>query len=150
VTSACYQAETLPHAFQIVWCYFPYHDAPEVPGPKPRPVLISFAGVVPDDGTPFVHAHYGSSKMRTFTRACDFVIANVRDLDHCGLRYPTRFNVCEYAQLPWHPDFFGPPPAYKGDKPGHEAAKLCTLPPRVREKLIDKVKRLRNRGLISD
>jgi hypothetical protein len=101
---------TIPSPASIVWCKFPDHLAPGVPGPKERPALVfkvRYADDPPADRF-YVQVAYGTSKMKHERRLNDFALANVTLLNLLRLPQPTRFDLDNVLWLPWAKPFFCP------------------------------------------
>lgn len=100
-----YPLSTVPAPYDIVWCRFPYNEKPDFPAPEHHPGLIrqSFAD---QDGNPWVRVVYGTS-VDPFKAGNEyFTVANLPQMDMCGLKCATRFCLARHAELPWGPDFF--------------------------------------------
>lgn len=101
---------TVPAPASIVWCMFPTHLAPDVPGPKSRPGLVfkvRYAAKQPD-GRFLVQIAYGTTKLKTGRRPHDFRIANYATLDVLRLPHATRFDLDNMIWLPWARPWFQP------------------------------------------
>lgn len=99
---------TIPAPASIVWCNFPEHVAPGVPGPKARPGLVfkvRYADNPPGQRF-YVQIAYGTSNMKTGKRPNDFRIANAATLDVLRLPQATRFDLDNMLWLPWARPFF--------------------------------------------
>lgn len=96
---------TLPAPCNIVWCRFPYVEEADRPGPKPRPALVKRASS-DQDGNPWVHLAYGTSSDPFRKSLDDFTVANIGEMDECGLWCATRFRLDRVALLPWSSEFF--------------------------------------------
>ncbi len=103
-------AGTVPPPASIVWCNFPTHLAPGVPGPKSRPGLVFKVRYADDPpGERFlVQVAYGTTKLKTASRPDDFIIANSVMLDILRLPSATRFDLDTIAWLPWAKEYFAP------------------------------------------
>lgn len=100
-----YPLSTSPAPYDLVWCRFPYNEAPDHPAPEHHPGLIrqNFAD---QDGNPWVRVVYGTS-VDPFREGLEyFAVANLPQMDMCGLKCATRFCLARHAELPWGPDFF--------------------------------------------
>jgi hypothetical protein len=100
---------TLPAPTSIVWCRFPYVEEVDKPGPKPRPAIVKRASA-DQDNNPWVHVAYGTSKRVFLPGMNHFVVANMADMDACGLYCATRFRLDRVALIPWASEFFGDAP----------------------------------------
>ena len=101
---------TVPAPASIVWCNFPDHLAPNVPGPKSRPALVfkaRYADDPPEDRF-LVLVAYGTSKLKTGKRPNDFSISNAATLDIVRLPAATRFDLDKFVWVPWARPFFCP------------------------------------------
>ena len=124
---------TVPAPASIVWCNFPDHIAPGVPGPKSRPALVfkvRYATKQPD-GRFFVQIAYGTSKLKTGRRPHDFRISNAATLDVLRLPQATRFDLDMVLWLPWARPWFN---ARKPDD-RFSTPVVCVLPGSVQEHL---------------
>lgn len=84
-----------PRPLDVVWCKFPLREAPDVPGPKARPVLV--LNVLPD-GT-VIAAAYGTSQAHA--------AAQDWELRHEAQRgTPTTFDLLRVSHMPASPDYF--------------------------------------------
>ena len=101
---------TIPAPASIVWCAFPDHLAPNLPGPKNRPALVfkvRYADRPPRDRF-YVQVAYGTKRLKIGKRPYDFRIANYATLDILRLPHATRFDLDQIIWLPWARPFFCP------------------------------------------
>lgn len=110
---------TLPAPTSIVWCRFPYVEDADNPEPKPRPAIVKRASA-DQDNNPWVHVAYGTSKHVFRTGMNHFVVANMVDMDACGLFCATRFRLDRVALVPWASEFFA-------DAPGRQSPVMGRL-----------------------
>ena len=75
------------------------------PGPKPRPALVKRASG-DQDGNPWLHVTYGTTKEVTRRGINNFIVSNVLEMDLCGLWCATRFRLDRVVLLPWAEEFF--------------------------------------------
>lgn len=97
---------TLPAPLDIVWCRFPFVEAPDSPA-KSRPALVRKT-LLDDADQPFVEVAYGTSKLRSRERPLDFTVQNFNDLYEAGLAQATRFSLDRCVILPWAGEWFHP------------------------------------------
>lgn len=100
---------TLPAPCSIVWCRFPYVEDVDLPGPKKRPCIVKRASA-DQDGNPWVHIAYGTTKRVFLTDLDNFTVSNVAEMDACGLWCATRFRLDRVALVPWANEFFADAP----------------------------------------
>jgi hypothetical protein len=105
MTFSFYDADTLPSRFDIIYCRFPYEEAPGLPGPKPRPGLVYDGLINPADGLPYVFVHYGTSQNFDRLNPFQFVIGNSADIVRSGLTFMTRFDLRKPEPIPWAEEF---------------------------------------------
>lgn len=117
---------TVPAPYSIVWCRFPYKEAPGQPGIKERPAIVRQA-FADDENQPWVNVVYGTSRNTSLSSPGQFVIANLADMDSCGLHKATRFNLLRCEQLPWSQDFFTELPGYQSPVIGQLTPYLIRL-----------------------
>lgn len=99
-----------PDPGDIVWCRFPQRPR-DVPGPKPRPVLI-VAVTEHEDGIAVTVA-YGTSQNLGRLAAGEFVLRKAENkaaYEMAGLSYDTKFDLRNLVELPWNDTFFAVPP----------------------------------------
>jgi hypothetical protein len=101
---------TLPAPCSIVWCRFPYVEDVDKPGPKSRPAIIKRA-FADQDGQPWVQLAYGTTKEVFRSSLDDFTVANLAEMDACGLFCATRFRLDRVATVPWADEFFKDAPS---------------------------------------
>lgn len=97
---------TLPAPLDIVWCRFPFVEAPDRPA-KARPALVRRT-LLDEADQPFLEVAYGTSKLRTQDRPHDFTVQNFNDLYEAGLAQATRFSLSRCVILPWAEEWFCP------------------------------------------
>jgi len=119
-----YPLSTLPASLDIVWCLFPIDEAPNTPGPYPRPSLVRAVALNRDQTKAIVNITYGTSRIKE-NRTLDLQIQNCRSLDECGLEKATRFDLDKTIWLPWAKEFFRPPARYSGPILGHLDPQSC-------------------------
>jgi hypothetical protein len=95
----------------------------EKPGPKPRPALVKRASA-DQDGNPWLHIAYGTTQQIKRGGWENFAIANLAEMDFCGLYFPTRFVLNRIAVVPWAEEFFS-------DAPGRMSPVLGRLSPHL-------------------
>jgi hypothetical protein len=102
----------LPQVGDIVWCIYP--QVIGVPGPKPRPAIVS--AVSPS--THEVEVVYGTSKKTSKIYPTEFVL-DPQDpgFSLSGLGYRTKFDVAHRVRLPFDNVWFGVSPAKKRQIP---------------------------------
>lgn len=98
-----YPRDSLPVAFDIVFCRFPYDEAPDEPGPIQHPTIVR-QPLVDEDGNPHVRVIYGTSQDLLIRGHQYFILQT--DWKRCGLSKPTRFCIDREARLPWAQEFF--------------------------------------------
>jgi len=101
---------SVPAPASIVWCNFPDHLKPGVPGPKSRPGLVlkvRYAAREPD-GRFLVQIAYGTTQLKLGRRDLDFTIGNSATLRILRLPAATRFDLDNILWLPWARPFFNP------------------------------------------
>lgn len=120
---------TAPAPFDIVWSRFPFVEEPGLPGPKARPALVRQA-FADQDGMPWVTVVYGTSKNPYQTDLASFSIVTLAEMNVCGLKQATRFDLSRTLTLPWAREFFdclaGKPTPIIGHMPDYEIRKLQT------------------------
>lgn len=100
-----YPASTIPSAFDIVWCRFPYSPHLQ-PAPKARPALVRRV-LRSDAGEIAVEVAYGTSNLKLDRNLpYQLIISQRRDLEEAGLVKPTRFDLTLTKLLPWCREFF--------------------------------------------
>ncbi len=102
---AYYPLSTAPAPYDIVWCRFPYEEAPDKPGPEPHPGLIRQA-FADQNGNPWVEVVFGTSKDPLRSGNEYFTISKVSEMNACNLKYATRFCFRKCMQLPWSEEYF--------------------------------------------
>lgn len=114
--TAFYPISTLPAPYDIVWCRFPEHDDLGNPGPKARPGIVLNVAVhdAGEDGLGEgeVQVVYGTTKLKLRERRSDFFVANMAEMDICGLNKATRFDLDAIAWIPWAEEWFDTLPTY--------------------------------------
>ena len=120
----------LPAPGDIVYCRFPEEIG--VPGPKPRPALVTdiveFA-----DGTKGVRVAYGTTKRVTELLAGEFSIrtSDAAAWRMAGLSYDTKFDLGRRQDLPYTDEWFRVPPS-----PRHgQTPKLGTVHPGIMRRI---------------
>ena len=126
---AFYPFSTAPAPFDIVWSRFPYVEEPNIPAPKARPALVRQA-FADQDGNPWVEVVYGTSKDPYSNSIIHFSIVTLAEMNVCGLKQATRFDLNRTMTLPWSQEFFeclpGKPTPIIGHMPEYEVKKLQT------------------------
>jgi hypothetical protein len=100
-----YPPDSLPVAFDIVWCRYPYDESPDEPGPIQHPTIVR-QPLFDEDGNPHVRVIYGTSQEPLIRGAEFFTVAT--DLRRSGLSKPTRFCIDREARVPWAEEYFDP------------------------------------------
>jgi hypothetical protein len=105
VSLSLYPFSLAPAPFDIVWCCFPEIENPKIPGPKARPGLVrqSFQD---EEGNAWVRVIYGTSKDPYRSSPYDFNVAQLSEMDMCGLKQATRFQLDKQMRLPWSREYF--------------------------------------------
>ncbi|MEW6598641.1 MAG: hypothetical protein AB1429_14235 [Pseudomonadota bacterium] len=98
----------MPKPMDVVWCRFPYHNAPNVPGVTPHPGLV-FATARLADGGLVVQVAFGTSNLKSESRPLDLRITNFRAMQYAGLYKATRFDLDKIKWLPWGSEWFASP-----------------------------------------
>ncbi len=95
----------LPAPGDIVYCRFP--EKLGVPGPKPRPALVT-AIVEFGDGTTGVQVAYGTSRGTDRLFAGEFLISpkDGNAYEIAGLSFPTKFDLTRLQALPYNDEWF--------------------------------------------
>ena len=99
-----------PIAGEIVWCRYPYREAPGSPGRKVRPALILNL-ILSREKDYLVRVAYGTSRRWMATDAPERPRLEITDPDEyrpAGLKRPTIFLLDRTAPLPWREDWFPP------------------------------------------
>jgi hypothetical protein len=100
-----------------------------LPGEKPRPALVRQA-FADQDGNPWVSVVYGTSKDPYSNSLMHFSVVTLPEMDICGLKQATRFDLTRVMTLPWSREFFeclpGKPTPIMGHMPDYEIRKLQT------------------------
>lgn len=137
-------AGTIPAPASIVWCKFPTHLAPDVPGPKERPALVFKVRYLDDPPADrfVVQVAYGTSKMKYGRRPNDFALANMTMLNLLRLPEPTRFDLDNVLWLPWAKPYFCP----RKDAP-FSTPTISTLPDNLQRLLAWTMKEREEKGL---
>jgi hypothetical protein len=124
-----YPFSTAPAPFDVVWSRFPYVEQPDLPGEKPRPALVRQA-FADQDGNPWVMVVYGTSRDPYSNSLVHFSIVTLPEMNMCGLKQATRFDLNRAIKLPWSREFFeclsGKPTPIIGHMPDYEIRKLQT------------------------
>lgn len=127
VRATYYPFSTAPAPYDVVWCNFPLVEEPYFPAPKARPALVRQA-FQDQDGNPWVHVVYGTSKRPYSSRPQDFAIVTLPEMEVCGLSQATRFELDRQLELPWSEEYFGclpgQPTPVIGHVPDYEVRKL--------------------------
>ena len=100
-----YPKDSLPVAFDVVWCHFPYAEAPDEPAPVQHPTIVR-QPLFDEDGNPFVRVIYGTSQ-EPLIRGNEFFTVST-ELRRSGLSRPTRFCIDRQADVPWAEEYFEP------------------------------------------
>lgn len=133
-----YPFSTAPAPFDIVWSRFPYVEKPNCPAPKARPALVRQA-FADQDGNPWVEVVYGTSRDPYSNSLVHFSIVTLAEMDVCGLKQATRFDLNRTMNLPWSREFFeclpGKPTPIIGHMPSYEVKKLQTQIAYLQKKL---------------
>lgn len=124
-----YPFSTAPAPYDVVWSRFPLIETPDIPAPKARPALVKVA-FADQDGDPWVTVVYGTSKA-PYKRGLEyFTVATLSEMNQCGLKCATRFDISREATLPWAREFFtcigGKALPIIGHLPDYEVKKLQT------------------------
>ena len=140
-----WDAGSVPAPASIVWCNFPEHLAPDVPGPKSRPALVFKAryATKQPDGRFLVQIAYGTSKMKTGKRPHDFRVSNAATLDILRLPQATRFDLDNVLWLPWAKPWFEP----RKNADRFTTPTICALPASIQEQLRWTMGRREQKGL---
>ena len=121
---------TVPAPASIVWCNFPDHLAPDVPGPKSRPGLVFKVRYAtnPPDGRFYVLVAYGTTNLKSDRRPFDFSIGNYATLSVLRLPSATRFDLDNVLWLPWARPYFDA-------RKGYSTPTISVLPQSVQQQL---------------
>jgi hypothetical protein len=92
----------------VVWSKFPYDQRPGLPAVDPHPALVFAASEYKADHWA-VQVAYGTSNLKTDSRAYDFRIQNFRAMQYAGLNQATRFDLDQIKWLMWDDDWFASP-----------------------------------------
>lgn len=107
---------TPPSAYDIVACWYPEDENPEVPGPELRPSLVLAVLQGKSSGSFACRVAYGTKTLKIIKRqAVDLIIQNPQE---AGLPRPTRFDLDRIGTFPWMPPFFGCWQGYQSPKIG--------------------------------
>lgn len=98
--------ESLPNAYDIVFCYFPYEERPGEPGPIDHPCLVIDA-VLDDHGRPHVRLICGTSNQDR--RGREYFDIPLEQGRHAGLSKDTKLNFEKFARIPWAVEYFRTP-----------------------------------------
>jgi len=98
-----FEAATLPQAYDVVFCNFPYDEDLGEPGPDDHPCLVIDA-LSEDGADPQVIVICGTSQP-PYWRDTYFEVP-VSEGAQCGLSKDTRFNFRKVARVPWSREFF--------------------------------------------
>lgn len=124
-----YPFSTAPAPFDVVWSRFPLMETPDLPAQKARPALVKVA-FADQNGNPWVTVVYGTSKAPYKSGLEYFTVATLSEMNQCGLRCATRFDLSREMTLPWAREFFtcigGKPLPIIGHLPDYEVKKLQT------------------------
>ena len=135
-----YPFSTAPAPFDIVWSRFPYIEQPSIPAPKSRPALVRHA-FADQDGNPWVEVVYGTSRDPYSNSLVHFSIVTLAEMNICGLKQATRFDLNRTMKLPWSREFFeclpGKPTPIIGHMPGYEVKKLQTQIAYLQQKIAE-------------
>jgi hypothetical protein len=96
-----------PAAYDIVACWYPEVENPDVPGPELRPALITQVLRGKKTGAFACRVAYGTKILKIIQRqTIDLIIQHPPDLAQIGLPRPTRFDLDRVILLTWEPPFF--------------------------------------------
>jgi hypothetical protein len=97
-----------PHIFDIAWARFPYHGQGGRPANDLHPCLIVQVVEADADGSCWVAAFYGTSKLRMHEERdqIDALVMNVEEMSRMGLRCATRFDLDRPMWMPWTDEYF--------------------------------------------
>jgi hypothetical protein len=96
-------ADSLPKAYDIVFCHFPYDEELGEPGLRDHPCLIIDA-LRDDDGNPHVRLICGTSQPPHWRET--YFEVPFAEGSQAGLKSDTRFNLRKVARLPWAKEYF--------------------------------------------
>jgi hypothetical protein len=103
----------LPHPGQIVGCYFPHDEQPEIPGPKFRPAFVVGTDDTYGQDFPRVCLAYGTGQGTSDKLALKPPQPHQFEIDkgEAGnkLAEQTRFDCERHVWLPFSEDWFKPP-----------------------------------------
>lgn len=102
-----YPTHTMPVMLDVLWCLYPEQEAPERPGPKPRPALVRAVALYHQQQRVAVEVVFGTSKMSKLHQL-DLKIANIEEMAIAGLPQNTGFRLSRSLWLPWCSEFFVP------------------------------------------
>jgi len=105
-----YPPSTAPAALDIVWCRFPFSEAPNTPPVEGHPCLVQ-STLMRNDNNVFIDIAFGTSQLKRDhpSTQLHLFISNVRDMDECGLYKATRFDLDRVRRLPWSREWFYAP-----------------------------------------
>lgn len=137
---------TIPAPASLVWCRFPDHITPDIPGPKARPGLVFKARYLtdPPDHRLMVLVAYGTTKLKTGKRPHDFTIANAATLDIVRLPAATRFDLDNFVWMPWAKPWFVP----RNDGERFATPVISVLPDSIAAQLRWTMARREQKGLL--
>jgi hypothetical protein len=95
----------------VVWCAFPFHTAPRMPGEYPRPCLVLEERAI-DARTHYLVAYGTTKHLDASDRYPGDIFTAPADGEHfdaTGLDGPGKFRLCQTALLPAVPAFFPKP-----------------------------------------
>jgi hypothetical protein len=115
-------------------------ESPELPGVKSRPALVRQA-FADQSGNPWICVVYGTSKNPYSNSLAHFSIVTLPEMNVCGLKQATRFDLSREMTLPWSREFFeclaGKPTPIIGHLPEYEVRKLQTQISFLQQKLTE-------------
>ncbi|MBK1667389.1 hypothetical protein CKO28_05015 [Rhodovibrio sodomensis] len=106
----------LPRAGDIAYLYAPYHDAPDRPGPKARPCIITGVQIRKrPDGSKrcFVRFCPGTTQKLWMQRPGDLTIEGDQEIADCGIGKAGKFQFAKETMVEWTPAYV----AFKGNSP---------------------------------
>lgn len=111
-----YPTETLPKAFDILRCRYPYDETPDEPGPELHPIVVR-QPLTDSLGRPWLRVIYGTSQDPQIEAPEYFTISE--QLAPCRLGKPTRFCIDREARVPWSKEYFPAMPNEEMPRIGH-------------------------------
>jgi len=92
-----------PRIGDVIYAFSPYEEAPNHPGPKPRPCIVLDARVINDRGRPCVSLLIapGTSQKLYVEHPGELLLTGQNDMEEAGLRIETKFRLGDPKIIKW-------------------------------------------------